>query len=297
MKDKGIITDIQRYSINDGKGIRTVIFFKGCPLRCEWCSNPETQSITPQVLFSKMQCIGCMSCHKSCPIELDLPNNIDHERCTRCQSCVNVCPTGALELVGKEMTVDAVLHEAEKDRLFYMQGGGITLSGGEVLMQWEFAAAILKKAREVHHMQTAIETTGFANWDKLWEAAQFCDEILYDIKHMDDATHKRYTGISNEKILDNIKKLAKQVPDKIIIRVPLIEGVNSEKKHIEEIGKLANQLNIKEVHLLPYHKFGEPKYQKLGRSYTFEGKTPSNEIVETDKKVLEDMGIVVKIGG
>jgi pyruvate formate lyase activating enzyme len=293
----GTITNIQRYSLNDGQGIRTIVFFKGCPLCCAWCSNPETQDLKPQLMFHETSCIDCMECRKTCPQKLELPAKPNCSLCRLCGACSNNCPTAALELIGKRMTVDEVLAEVEKDRPFYSGGGGMTLSGGEPLLQSEFASELAKKAQDVFHMHVAMETTGFAKWENLWQVAQYCDEILYDIKHMNSAEHGKYTGVGNVQILENLRMLTEKAADKITIRVPLIEGYNADGINIDAVGELAKKLRIKQVHLLPYHEFGEPKYKKLGRVYDFKGKTPSEDEIEARSALLQAKGLIVQVGG
>lgn len=294
---QGIVTNIQRYSLNDGQGIRTVTFLKGCPLRCLWCSNPETQQAKPQIMFHATKCTGCQECRQACPENLDLPANVDPGRCRHCGACADACPTTALELSGKEMTVDAVLDIVQRDRQFYSEGGGLTLSGGEPLVQWEFAAALAKKASEVHHLHVAIETTGHAKWEHLLVVTKYCDQVLFDIKHMDAERHNYGTNIGNESIIQNLRKLAAIAADKITIRIPLIDGYNADPENIGRVCELGKELGLKEIHLLPYHKFGEPKYAKLGLEYVFDGKTPDDQTVEDIRRYLEENGYRVEIGG
>ncbi len=294
---KGIVTNIQRYSLNDGDGIRTIVFLKGCPLRCKWCSNPETQKKEPQIMFQAIKCIGCLACRNSCEEHLDLPAHVDYEKCTSCGKCAEECPTTAMNLVGNPMSVEEVLEIVEKDRAFYQEDGGLTLSGGEALMQWEFAAELAKRTRERYHLPVAIETTGCAPFEHLYEVTQYCDQILFDVKNMNEERHKEGTGISNRLILENLKKLAETAADRIIIRIPLIVGFNADRENIEKTCEMAKKLGIHEIHLLPYHKFGEPKYEKLGRIYDFDGKTPDEEMLEEYRSYLEQNGFRTMIGG
>lgn len=294
---EGIITNVQRYSLNDGLGIRTIVFLKGCPLKCKWCSNPETQDKQPQIIFHPTKCIKCGTCSEICPQHQCSPKNLTVSDCSACLNAVIECPTKALELIGKKMQVDEVLKIVERDRSFYRQEGGMTISGGEVLTQWQFATELAKKAKHHYHLSVAIETTGFAPWEHLNSVAEHCDQILYDIKHIDNEKHIWGTAVSNRSILQNLAKLAEIAANRIIVRIPLIEGFNADEQNIYKTCELVKSLGIPEIHLLPYHKFGEPKYLKLGKTYDFEGQTPSDELVETYRKFITDNGIKVMIGG
>lgn len=293
----GIVTNVQRYSLNDGSGIRTIVFLKGCPLKCQWCSNPETQDRKPQIIFHPAKCINCELCRQNCSQHLDLPENINRSECTACGACVDNCPTIALELVGKTMRVDDVLKIVEKDRAFYREDGGLTISGGEVLAQWEFATELAERAKNGYHLPVAIETTGFAPWEHLYSVAQHCDQILYDVKHTDNERHIWGTGVSNRRILDNLTRLAAKMAERIIIRIALIDGFNADEQNIHKTCELAKSLGISEIHLLPYHKFGEPKYLKLGRVYDFVGRTPTDETIEKYTHYLHGNGFKVVVGG
>jgi len=293
--DQGIIFDIQRYSLHDGAGIRTIIFFKGCPLKCEWCSNPESQDITPQLVYNYNKCNGCGRCTFVCPYALgkDFKSLND---CKLCGKCAHACPTGALEIIGRKVSIQEVLDEVEKDRGFYdISGGGVTLSGGEPLMQWEFAANLVNELKK-RYFRVAIETTGYAPWKHVEAVVSGCDEILYDVKHMDSEIHKKYTGVPNELILENAKKIA-DMKLNIIIRIPLLGGINDDDKNISDVIKFASDLNIEQIHLLPYHRLGEPKYKKLGRKYVCTAVIPSEEKIEEIKSKLESKGFIVKVGG
>ncbi|MEA4853708.1 MAG: glycyl-radical enzyme activating protein [Christensenella sp.] len=292
MKEKGVIFNIQKYSVNDGGGIRTIIFLKGCPLRCVWCSNPESQIIAPQVLFTATKCIGCGKCAVVCPNNA-LNNPVV---CTGCGKCVDVCYAGAREIYGKEMTVQQVLAEIEKDRVFYRNsGGGVTLSGGEALMQWEFASALASAVKK-RYLNLAIETTGYAPFERAYEVLKFCDTILYDLKHMDSAIHQKYTGVSNALILDNARKLS-ELGKKVIYRIPLIGGINNDEINIRSVIDFAKETHVSTIHLLPYHEFGRAKYEKIGKRYACEAYTPSDEQVQNIKEMMQKERLNVKIGG
>jgi len=293
---RGRVFNIQRYSLHDGPGIRTVVFLKGCPLRCVWCCNPESIEREPHITFSEQKCIGDGRCVEVCPTGARTSEGYRVERCTFCGRCVEVCPTGALEFMGREMSIEEVVREVEKDRLFYeSSGGGVTLSGGEVLAQKRFSVQLLKEFR--HRMlHTAIETSGFAPWEQVREVAEACDLVLYDLKHMDPDMHTRYTGVSNELILENAKKLA-QIKEELIFRVPLIGGVNTDSENIRALADFVKRTGVEEVHLLPYHRLGESKYTKLGREYSCEAFTPEKETVDEIKRTFESYDLKVMIGG
>ena len=293
---RGRVFNIQRYSLHDGPGIRTVVFLKGCPLHCVWCCNPESIEMKPHITFNKDKCIGDGRCIEVCPTDARDAEGYHVEICNLCGKCVEVCPTGALELLGREMSVDEVVEEVEKDRLFYeSSGGGATLSGGEVLVQRSFALEILKELRG-RMLHTAIETTGFAPWKQVKEIAEACDLVLYDLKHMDSTVHKKYTGVPNDLILENAVLLAKEKKD-LIFRIPLIGGVNTDMQNIGLLAQFVVQTGVREVHLLPYHRLGESKYAKLGREYGCVGFTPEKEEIDEIRTVFESHNLMVMIGG
>jgi pyruvate formate lyase activating enzyme len=270
---KGFITHIQRYSIHDGPGIRTVVFFKGCPLTCLWCCNPETQSFKPELEFIKSLCQQCGQCVKICPenaVNADLfcpePAKIDHQKCTVCGKCVAVCPSGALKIIGEVMEVDTILTVIKKDGAFYRRsGGGVTLSGGEPLSQPEFAHYLLKSCHDLN-IHTAIETCGLAEQSVFEQILPYTDLFLYDIKHLNPQTHQRLTGLSNDLILSNIRWLH-QKSAHLILRLPLVPGLNMDTENLRFLSKLVNELGIKEVNLMPFHQMGKDKYSHLGKNY------------------------------
>lgn len=300
--DTGTVFNIMKYSIHDGPGIRTTVFLKGCPLNCWWCHNPESQAYHQEILLFQDKCIQCGKCIEACPTEaLTLQNGIIsviRDQCNFCGKCTDICPTEALELVGKRMTVDEVMREVDKDQIFYDESkGGVTFSGGESLVQHKFLKQILEqcKLREIH---TTLETTGYAKFEIIEAVAKDVDLFLYDLKLINDEKHKKYTGVSNQLILENLKKLS-LIHHNIIIRIPLIPEINDDDENIFKTGELILSLkNIKEVHLLPYHKAGVEKYKRLGRIYKIpEIPTPDSEHMKKVAKKFEELGLKTKIGG
>ena len=295
-KDKGIIYNIQRFSIHDGNGIRTIFFMKGCPLKCIWCCNPESQSIDPEVLFLRDKCIGCFNCIRSCPYNA---MEINREKCKVCGSCTRVCPSNSKRISGRYITIDEVINEAEKDRVFYRNSdGGITFSGGEPTMQHEFVSAAAKRCRQLD-IHTAIETCGYNKWENVNKVLEHIDEIFFDIKHMDSEKHKALTGVGNELILDNARKAA-GLGKKITFRLPLVPGCNSEEENViataEFIGGITKE-NVF-IEILPYHRLGEMKFEWLDRVYELDGtETPPAEQVDRYNDIFKSKGCnVVKNG-
>jgi pyruvate formate lyase activating enzyme len=295
-EEKGIIFNIQKYSVNDGEGIRTIVFFKGCPLKCVWCSNPESQKVESEIFFMEERCIGCGRCEKACGTGAREGGVWNRSRCVNCLACADACLSEALEIKGREMTISEIVEEVEKDRVFYENSsGGITLSGGEPLMQPAFAAALAAELKR-KYFDVAIETTGFARYEDLLAVVKNCDLVLYDIKHMDSAAHKKYTGVPNERILDNLKKLAARGKN-IIVRMPVLGGINADEDNVRKTAAYAASLGIGQMDLLPYHRFGEAKYKKLNKQYECGATTPSEEEMQKLKAICESYGIKVTIGG
>lgn len=278
---KGTIFNIQKMSIHDGPGIRTTVFFKGCPLNCLWCSNPESQKLEKEVACFQSRCVNCGYCAKGCPkglIEAQPPFEItNREECDLCGICVKECCTNAKKVVGEDYTVEELLKEILKDKSFYdSSGGGVTFSGGEPLMQSAFLIEMLMACKE-NGLHTAIETTGLTDTDRLLDAAALLDLIFYDVKHMDDKTHRDITGVSNEKILANLAALAK-IHANIVVRIPVIPGINDSTENLRKTADYAASLNIPTIELLPYHNLGEVKYGQLGREYALaDTQKPSEE--------------------
>ena len=248
------IFDISKASYVDGPGIRTTVFFKGCNLKCAWCHNPESQSSETEILFYKNRCTGCGKCKEKCPNSL--------EKCDLCGKCVLFCPHDAREICGREYTVEEVLSEIVKDKEFYENsGGGVTFSGGECMLQIDFLEAILQKCKE-EGIHTAVDTAGCVSFDKFERIFDYTDMFLYDVKIVDSEKHKKYVGVPNKLILENLKKLI-ALGKRIWIRVPVIAGINDTEEEILAIKKLAR--GVEKIELLPYHSMGEHKYEALNK--------------------------------
>jgi pyruvate formate lyase activating enzyme len=297
----GTIFNIMRYSIHDGPGIRTTVFLKGCPASCLWCHNPEALSDKVQLMYRKDRCRHCGDCATACPHDAislqDGETVTDRKRCLQCGACVNVCYAEARELVGRRMKVSDLMEEIARDIPFFEEsGGGITFSGGEPLQQHEFLQQLLKacKARGLH---TAVDTTGYAPPEILQRIGEWTDLFLYDLKLMDDLRHREFTGIPNGVILQNLKDLAFR-GKQVLIRVPLVPGINDSLENIREMGRFVAMLpNVKEIELLPYHAAGAGKYERLGLKFSLPEIPPisnaeMNQIVEE----LQRHGIAVLVG-
>lgn len=297
----GTIFNIQKFSIHDGPGIRTTVFFKGCPLSCLWCHNPESQYTQKEILYDSKKCALCRTCKAVCPsMAIRLENDqmvTDMDQCVFCGKCVTYCICEARDIAGKEYTVDEVLKVVLQDRIFYKQsGGGVTVSGGEPLMHIDFVEELLRRLKE-EGIHTAVDTCGAVGFDILERAARYTDLFLYDMKVMDDQKHKEYTGVSNMLIIENLIKLSR-IHDNINIRMPIIEGVNAYNSHIEKILGVIQNLSIEKINLLPYHDFAKHKYFKLGREYHENRMSkPSDEKMNIYKAMFEKVGCKVKIGG
>lgn len=271
-EEKGIVFNIQSYSVHDGPGIRTIVFLKGCPLKCRWCSNPESQFHEAEICWNASLCIGCRSCVDACPkkaLSLSEHGIIRHqEKCIKCHACITACPAKAMFAYGEEKTVQQVLDEVEKDSLFYARSsGGITLSGGEALAQPRFALALLKEAR-ARHMNCAMETSAFCSEETMLKAASLLHYLFIDIKLLDSERHRIFTGVPNERILSNIRSVRTVFPMlKVHLRTPVIPGVNDTEDDIRSIASLARSLGVHSYELLAYHKMGESKYRFLNREY------------------------------
>lgn len=300
----GMVFNIQRYCIHDGPGIRTTVFINGCPLKCFWCQNPEGQSIKPQIFLNKDRCTGCGRCVLACPqraIELyDRKSKTRRDLCNGCGKCAEVCPNDARSLIGRWISAEEVFNIVKKDYIFYEKsGGGVTLSGGDPIAQPDFSIAILRLCKN-NHIHTAIETSGHAQWKTLKKILEHVDLVLYDFKHMNPEKHKKYTGASNDLILKNAKRICSELRIPMWARIPIIPGYNDSHDNIEATAKFIAEClgeSVKQVNLLPYHRLGETKYERLEREYPFSIETPSEEHMTNIKKVFESYGLTTYIGG
>jgi len=274
---KGLVFNIQKFSLHDGPGIRTIVFLKGCPLACMWCSNPEGQSASTELILSCDRCIGSEECDRCIAVCLDRvitrdddgQLTIDRSSCDGCGDCAYVCPSRALEVSGEWVGVDDVVRIVEEDEAFYARsGGGLTVSGGEPLAQGAFVRALLEAARS-RGIDTAVETSGLCNWKTMKNIAPLTDQIFFDIKCLDDEKHEQMTGVSNQKILDNFRRLRAELPEvEVVVRTPVIPGVNDSEADIRAIAEFVDDAGGASAYeLLPYHGFGEPKYARLGKHY------------------------------
>lgn len=298
---KGVVFDIQRFSISDGPGIRTTVFLKGCNLKCLWCHNPESQHLDQEIQFFANRCIGCGKCIEVCPYGAHEVRNGERifrrGLCRKCGRCVESCYAGALVMAGRQMTVEEVLNEVMKDRdLYRISNGGVTFSGGEPLLQTEFLKALLIECKN-QGLHTAVDTAGHVAWKEFEAVMPYVDLFLFDIKVVDEQTHIKATGVGNHRILENLRKLAWS--SEIWIRVPIVPGINDSEKEMEDIALILNRLEgVKLIELLPYHRLGENKYASLGREFTrFE--VPSDKHMSRLADVLKRRGFEVncKVAG
>jgi pyruvate formate lyase activating enzyme len=303
MRDTGIIFDVKRYAIHDGPGIRTTVFLKGCLLDCPWCHNPEGKAKESEFIWWEEKCIGCRDCRNACTKGAisfsDDSLALDRTKCDVCGACTDACPSEALKLVGRKMTVAGVLTEIEKDIPFYDQsGGGVSLSGGEPLLQPDFSYSLLKACKELG-IHTAVDTCGQVDFDVLLKISRHVDLFLYDLKVINDEKHKSYTGVSNKLILENLRKLSDK-GHRVVVRFPLIPGVNDHQRDIRELGELVSSLEgAKEVSILGYHKGGVEKSKRLMRpKHSFcADRIPSAEALREIKNKLKEFGLKVQVGG
>ena len=306
MAETPYIFNIQKFSTHDGDGVRTTIFFKGCPLRCMWCHNPESQHYYKELIFHQHKCTACGRCVAKCKQGansiVDGKIVFDRSKCTACGVCTDWCITEARELAGKEYTVDALVKEAMKDKISYEQsGGGVTLSGGEVMasQHMDYVEEVCRKLHE-NGVSIFIDTSGYTDYENLKRVLPYVDVFLYDSKVMDPEDHKKYIGVDNSLILENLKKLSDEGAG-LYIRLPIIQQVNATDEHIESVIHFLKENNIhaRQVNLLPYHDIGKGKYASLDMEYhDDEMSVPVSELMEHFKSMFEEQGFnKVNIGG
>jgi pyruvate formate lyase activating enzyme len=301
--EAGLIFDIERFAINDGGGIRTLVFLKGCPLHCTWCANPESMVRQPEIIQMRNHCIACHKCVTACPVDAihlgeDGGPVIDRTRCNLCAICTQGCYAGALNIAGRYVTIPELMAEVERDRPFYdRSGGGVTFSGGEPTAQAAFLLAALREAKR-RNLHTAIETCGFVSWETFEPILRFVDVVLYDIKHMDSGEHRRLTGVPNELIIANLKRIS-ALGRRVRVRLPLVPGCNDSPENVGATAALvASMPNVQALDILPYHRLGEPKWGELDRSYQLHGVLPPEKAHVTGlAEVARSYNISVTIGG
>jgi pyruvate formate lyase activating enzyme len=299
-QEKGLVFNIQRFSVHDGPGIRTTVFLKGCPLHCLWCSNPESQDLLPDLMVRDNLCKGCGACVEACPqgaitLTPEQGRIIDRRLCNRCMQCVPACQYQSLQICGEYLTVEEILNEVLKDRLFYKNsGGGVTLSGGEVLMQSRFARKVLEHCRG-KGLHAALDTSGFGPWKELESLLPYVDLLLFDLKHPDTTEHRRTTGVGNEIILENLERASQKVP--VWLRLPLIAGFNDSQEYIGQVAALGKKIRAQRISFLPYHEGGKSKCGQLGLAYPLaDTKAPPQEHILILKDMVEQEGLTVTLG-
>lgn len=302
---EGMIFDIEHYAVHDGPGIRTVVFFKGCPLRCLWCCNPESQDPHPALRYSSFRCHSCFGCAMACPsgaVDKGADGPVfDRRACRSCPDwpCVEACSNGALARVGRRVTAEETMRRIAADLPFYRNsGGGATFSGGEPFMQPEFLEELLLRcgAAGIH---TAVETCGYVPAETLLRLAPLVGLFLYDVKVMDPRLHVRYTGVSNEAILQNLRHLAERDAGKVTLRVPLVPGCTDARENLSSIAAMCADLGITRIELMPYHELGRDKYEGLGRDYpiALDGPLAWPANLESALRVFRERGLACEIGG
>jgi len=298
--ESGWIFDLQRFAVHDGPGIRSLLFVKGCPLRCPWCANPESQASAPELLLDAERCVACGGCARACENGAVSQANgalrFLRERCLACGRCAETCGAEARVRAGRSIAADAAVAELLRDELFFQNsGGGVTLGGGEPLAQPAFAAAVLRRCRE-RAIHTAVETCGQVPWESVEAILPWTSLFLFDLKHIDAVRHREATGGDLAAILATLDRLAGRAP--VIVRIPVIPGFNDAPETIGAIGARAARAGVREIHLLPYHSLAESKYRRLGRTYPFGGRLPiPPDRLEAMRATLAAAGLAVAVGG
>ena len=296
---KAIVSEITGFSTHDGPGIRTTVFLKGCPLRCKWCSNPETFQPKEMLYYIPSRCGGCGKCQSRCPQGIiGDPSlgygRIDRSKCDLCRKCVDVCLNKAFQISGVEYTCDELFHRVLRDKPFYGEDGGLTFSGGEALQHADFVKEMFSRCK-AEKISTVLDTTGYAKTEKLLEVLEYTDLVLLDLKHMDPDVHKKWTGVSNELILNNAKIIASKV--KTRISLPLIPDVNNSEENLKATAEFVRELGIKWIDINPFHKLGDGKYHYLGMDSPYDSfRTLEKHEVEDACRVIKSFGLDVNIG-
>ncbi len=305
MNPEGIIFDIQRFSLHDGPGIRTTVFMKGCPLQCVWCSNPESQSVCPEIAYFKKKCTLCKRCLAVCSEHALQFNHsqdlqVDRDRCNLCGKCVSHCPAGSIKLIGNTWTVSEVVDLIKRDAVFYRRsGGGITISGGEPLYQAHFVRELLKTCKELY-FHTTVQTSGYAEWDNIKMIRPFADLFLFDLKAIDSVQHQLFTGRDNAMIKENFDRLLRTGNKDLVAQIPIIPGYNDSKHSIQQfVDFLLERKSLpKGVNIIPYHRLGAAKYVSLGREYNLHEVEPANSnYIESIRNHFRSHGLNVLIYG
>lgn len=267
--ERGTVVNIERFSYQNGPGLRTTVFLKGCPLRCKWCGNPETQRYITEIMVDESKCNGCAKCEGIClngAIKIvENKISINFNRCFNCLKCVDLCPEGAINRVGESYTAQELYDIVIRDREFYGSRGGVTFSGGEPLAQAEFILPVLMQLKN-ENVNVCMDTSGNVDWNVLDEIRDYVDIFLYDLKHLDSRIHKEATGVGNEQIISNLKKLC-SLKNRIWLRVPIIPNYNDSDYQVRKLAEFARELDIERLYLLPYHTLGSVKYEQLGKIY------------------------------
>lgn len=295
------VFNIEKFATHDGPGIRTTVFLKGCSLHCPWCANPESWSLKPTLMYDKRKCVGCRRCVVTCPqkaIRFDDVFIHDNRKCIQCGACVKGCFSQAIKLAGENMSIEAIVSEALKDKDYFdNSGGGVTISGGEPFLQFEGMIELIKELKR-NQLHVAVETTGNYKLDDLKQALPYIDLFLFDVKHIDHQKLHDVTGGHPEMIFRNLEYLAQECPEKVRIRVPVIPEFNYSEETLEGIIKYARELGIKEVHLLPYHSLGKNKWEQIHKDYYFKNlKMMDKSVLERYVQYGKDQDVFVKIGG
>ena len=311
--EQALITNIQKFAVNDGPGIRTNVFIKGCKLKCEWCHNPETLHSYPEIYYKVRMCSQCGTCLEVCPEDAIVPpipppesqaedstyRKIIRDKCTRCMDCVDACGYRALEIVGQPMTVRQILDEVEQDRPFYENsGGGLTLSGGEPTGQLDFSLQVLKEAKK-RTIHTCLDTSGFCEWEELESLLPYTDIVLYDLKHIDPEKHREKTGVSNEKILDNLSRLS-STSKEIWVRIPVIPGFNDSMTFHQQALDFFTHLpgKIDRLDLLPFHNYCQQEYKWLGIDWRLtDVMSIEPSFLEIPAEIYKEKGFKTTVGG